>query len=419
MFYIPNKEDVFVKIYLVGGAVRDQLLQLPVKELDYVVVGTTPQEMLDLGYQLVGKDFPVFLHPKTKAEYALARTERKIGPGYTGFTCYAAPDVTLEDDLKRRDLTINAIAQSDDGALIDPFNGQKDLVDKILRHVSPAFIEDPVRILRVARFAARFAKLGFAIAPETMQLMQEMVANGEVAALVPERVWQEMQRALTEDSPQEFITVLRDCGALKILFPEIDVLYGIPNPAQWHPEIDTGIHTLMVLTQAARLSENPAVRFAALLHDLGKGTTPKSEWPSHPGHEERGVDLIKNLCKRYVIPREYQELAMLASKFHIHCHRVFELKMSTLLKTLEQLDAFRRPERFKNFLQVCEADFRGRTGFEDKEYPQSEYFLKAFEIAQNVDIKSLLEEGLEGKVLGERIHQQRIQALQQHLTKPN
>lgn len=406
-----------MKTYLVGGAVRDQLLKLLVKEHDYVVVGATPQEMLDLGYQLIGKDFPVFLHPKTKAEYALARTERKIGPGYTGFTCYAAPDVTLEDDLKRRDLTINAIAQTEDGTLIDPFHGQQDLANKILRHVSHAFIEDPVRILRVARFAARFAKLGFRIAPETMQLMQAMVANGEVAALVPERVWQELQKALTEESPQEFITVLRNCGALKILFPEIDDLYGVPNPPQWHPEIDTGIHTLMVLTQAALISQNPAVRFAALVHDLGKGTTPKSEWPHHPGHEERGVDLIKKLCKRYLVPREYQELAILASKFHTHCHKVFELKMSTLLKTLEHLDAFRRPERFKNFLQVCEADFHGRTGFENKEYLQSKYFLQAFEIAQNVDIQSLLEQGLEGKALGEHIHQQRVRALKQALKK--
>lgn len=394
--------------YLVGGAVRDELLGLPVTELDYVVVGATPQELINLGFKLIGKDFPVFLHPKTKHEYALARTERKIGPGYTGFSCYAAPDVTLEDDLKRRDLTINAMAKSENGKIIDPFGGQQDLAAKILRHVSPAFMEDPVRILRVARFAARYKSLGFSIAKETLLLMQQMVAMGEVSALVPERVWQEFVRALQEANPQEFILTLRACGALAILFPEIDRLFGVPNPVQWHPEIDTGIHVLMVLEQAARLTPDPHVRFAALLHDLGKGTTPQEEWPHHPGHEERGVDLIKQVGQRYLIPREYVDLAVLASRYHTHCHRVFDLKAATLVKTLENLDAFRRPERFKQFLLVCEADFRGRTGFEDRPYPQRDFMFNAYEKAAKVDVAELLAQGFTGKILGDKLHQARV-----------
>lgn len=394
--------------YLVGGAVRDQLLGLPVTEHDYVIVGATPQELLDQGFKLVGQDFPVFLHPKTKYEYALARTERKIGPGYTGFACYAAPDVTLEDDLKRRDLTINAMAQTESGQIIDPFAGQQDLAAKILRHVSPAFAEDPVRILRVARFMARYKALGFRIADETLLLMQQMVFSGEVRNLVPERVWQEFVRALQEPDPQEFIITLRSCSALKVLFPEIDQLFGVPNPIEWHPEIDTGIHILMVLKQAAQLTLDPQVRFAALLHDLGKGITPKEKWPHHPGHEEHGVDLIKQLAKRYLIPRDYLDLAVLASRYHTHCHRVFDLKATTLVKTLEDLDAFRRPGRFKQFLLVCEADFRGRTGFEDKPYLQSEFMLNAYEIAAKVDVSELMNQGFTGKLLGDKLHQARV-----------
>ena len=400
-----------MQIYLVGGAVRDKLLGLPVKEYDYVVVGSSPQAMLDQGFRLVGKDFPVFLHPKTHDEYALARIERKIGPGYTGFSCYAAPDVTLEDDLKRRDLTINAIAETLDGQIIDPFEGRRDLEQKILRHVSPAFTEDPVRILRVARFLARFKNLGFRIADETMALMQKMVAAGEVNALVPERVWQEFAKALQEPAPQEFIATLRQCGALAILFPEIDRLFGIPDPPQWHPEIDTGIHVLLTLEQAANLSSNTATRFAALVHDLGKGATPSEEWPSHHGHGEKGVDLIKNLCKRYLVPRVYQELAILVSRHHIECHHAFDLKTTSLLKLLERLDAFRRPDRFQQFLLACEADFKGRTGFADKPYPQSCYLLKAYEIAAQVTAQPLLEQGLSGIALGNKLHQQRVTAI--------
>lgn len=413
------KENVDLEIYLVGGAVRDQLLGRTSTEYDYVVVGATPAQMLALGFRLVGKDFPVFLHPETHDEYALARTERKVGPGYTGFSCYAAPDVTLEEDLKRRDLTINAIAQTNDGQLIDPFHGQEDLNNKILRHVSPAFVEDPVRILRVARFAARFKSLGFHIAAETLVLMQKMVQAGEVNALVPERVWQEFSRALHEPDPQEFIKVLRDCGALAILFPEIDQLFGVPNPSQWHPEIDTGIHVLLVLQQAARLTSDPVVRFAALLHDVGKGTTPKENWPSHPGHEERGTELIKQLARRYLIPQEYRELAILASRYHTHCHRAFELNAGTLIKTLEKLDAFRRPQRFQQFLLACEADFRGRTGFEEKPYPQREFMKKIYEAATQVTIQPLLAQGYSGQVLGNKLHEERVAAIKVLLRKVN
>lgn len=404
-----------MKIYLVGGAVRDELLGLPVKERDYVVVGATPEEMLAQGFRLVGKDFPVFLHPETHEEYALARTERKVGPGYKGFTCYAAPDVKLEDDLQRRDLTINAIAQSLEGELIDPYGGQMDINNKILRHVSPAFSEDPVRILRIARFMARFAPLGFTIAPETMQLMQAMVRSGEVNALVPERVWQEFSRALSEAAPQAFITVLRSCGALAILFPELDQLFGVPNPPKWHPEVDTGVHTLMVLEQVAKLTPEPATRFAALMHDLGKGATPMVEWPSHSGHEERGTALIQALCARYLVAREYQDLAILVSRFHTHCHKVTELNATTLLKTLEKLDAFRRSERFQQFLLACEADARGRPGFETVPYPQKEYMQKAFSVAAQVDIKPILERGLTGEALGNAIHAARAKAIEKSL----
>jgi len=401
-----------MEIYLVGGAVRDQLLSLPVKEKDYVVVGATPEEMLTQGYRLVGKDFPVFLHPETHDEYALARTERKTAPGYKGFAVHAAPDVTLEDDLKRRDLTINAIAQSLDGKIIDPYHGQDDLKNKILRHISPAFSEDPVRILRIARFMARFAKLGFTIAPETMALMRTMVRNGEVNALVPERVWQELVTALSEPSPQEFFWTLRYCGALAILFPELDRLFGVPNPVKWHPEVDSGVHTLMVLEQAVHLTTDPVIRFAALLHDLGKGATPITKWPSHPGHEEISAALVKQLCGRYRIPNEYQELATIVAEYHAHCHRIFEMNPTTILKTLEKTDAFRRPERFQQFLIACEADARGRPGFENKNYPQRQHFQKAFTIAEQVDIKPIIARGLTGEALKNAIHEARAKAIE-------
>ena len=396
-----------MKTYLVGGAVRDELLDYPHKEKDWVVVGATPEEMLAAGFQQVGKDFPVFLHPETKEEYALARTERKTSPGYKGFDVHATPEVTLEQDLLRRDLTINALAKDEAGEIIDPFNGLQDIHDRILRHVSPAFAEDPVRILRVARFAARYLHLGFIVADETMQLMKQMVEDGEVDALVPERVWQEMEKALGERSPSRFIEVLRDCGALERILPELDRLFGVPQPEEHHPEVDTGIHTLMVLQQACRLSDDTVVRFAALMHDLGKGVTPESEWPHHIEHEARGADIVLDVCKRLRIPNEYRDLAELTARFHLHYHRALELKPSTVVKTLEQLDAFRKPQRFEKFLLASEADARGRPGHEDSTFPQGAYFRMAFEQAQKVDIKSLVEQGYSNRVLADKIREER------------
>lgn len=395
-------------IYLVGGAVRDELLDFPFKERDWVVVGATAEEMLDAGYQQVGNDFPVFLHPDTKEEYALARTERKTSPGYKGFKVHADVNVSLEDDLHRRDLTINAIAKDENGEIIDPYNGLQDIHDKILRHVSPAFSEDPVRILRVARFAARYLHLGFIIAEETMQLMKDMVSAGEVDALVPERVWQEMQKALDERAPSHFIEVLRDCGALKVILPEIDNLFGVPQPEEHHPEIDTGIHTLMVLQQACKLSNNTDVRFAALVHDLGKGTTNKSEWPKHINHETRSADMVLDLCKRLRIPNDHRDLAERTARFHLHYHRALELKPATIVKTLEQLDAFRKPERFEKFLLASEADAKGRTGYENKHFEQGNFFRKALKAANNVDVGALREQGLENMKLANKIKEERI-----------
>lgn len=402
-----------MKIYLVGGAVRDKLLGLPHRgENDWVVVGSTEQEMRSKGFKRVGKDFPVFLHPESHEEYALARTERKMGKGYYGFECHASPDVTLEQDLSRRDLTINAMAEDLNGEIIDPFNGQQDLKDKILRHVSPAFSEDPVRILRLARFACRFAPLGFRIAPETMDLMHNMVVAGEVDALVPERVWQEMERALKEADPTQFILVLHECDALERLWPSLNKLWGIPQPEKHHPEIDTGIHTMMALSQACLLSPDPEVRFATLCHDLGKGETPVSEWPSHRGHEERGVSLIEEFCDRYRIPNQYRDLAILVSRYHLHCHRVDELKATTLLKVLERLDVFRRKKRFEKFLLACEADAKGRTGLENRPYPQANKMKLAYEAAKQVSIQPLLEDGLEGEELKQKLHQLRARAIE-------
>jgi len=397
-----------MKIYLVGGAVRDELLDYPFHEKDWVVVGATVDEMLALGYQQVGKDFPVFLHPESKDEYALARTERKTAPGYKGFAVHASPEVTLEEDLERRDLTINAMARDEDGHIIDPFNGQRDIHDKILRHVSPAFAEDPVRILRVARFAARYLHLGFIVADETMQLMKNMVAAGEVDALVPERVWQEMEKALGERSPARFIEVLRDCGALKVILPELDCLFGVPQPIEHHPEIDTGIHTLMVLQQASKLTHNTEVRFAALMHDLGKGTTPKEEWPRHIGHEARSADLVLEVCKRLRIPNDYRDLAERTARFHMHYHRALELKPGTIVEALEKLDAFRKPERFEKFLLASEADAHGRTGYENQYFEQSDFFRKAFRAANNVDVTALREQGFENLELANKIREERI-----------
>lgn len=400
-----------MKTYLVGGAVRDELLNYPYHENDWVVVGATVAEMLAAGFQQVGKDFPVFLHPKTKEEHALARTERKTAAGYKGFEVHASPDVTLEDDLVRRDLTINAIAKDENGAFIDPHHGIDDIKNKLLRHVSGAFAEDPVRILRIARFLARYAHLGFTVAAETMALMKTMVANGEVDALVPERVWQEMQKALSEKTPTAFITTLRECGALQKILPELDCLFGVPQPEEHHPEIDTGIHTLMVLEQACRLSEASDVRFAALLHDLGKGTTPKEEWPRHIEHEARGAVIVKLVCQRLRIPNEFRDLAERTSRFHLHYHRALELKPATVVKTMEQLDAYRKPERFEKFLLASEADARGRPGYENREFKQGDFFRHAFAVSKDIDIQQLREQGYENLALANQIKQARIDAV--------
>ncbi len=396
---------------MVGGAVRDKLLGLPVKDRDWVVVGATPEEMLAQGYRQVGQDFPVFLHPESKEEYALARTERKTAAGYTGFEVHAAPDVTLEQDLRRRDLTINAMALSPEGDLIDPLNAIHDLQQKRLRHVSPAFVEDPVRLLRVARFATRLAPLGFKVADETQALLRQMVDAGEVDALVPERLWAEIERALNEPRPSIFFTTLRECGALARILPEVDALFGVPQPAHYHPEIDCGIHTMMVLDSAASLSSEPVVRFAALCHDLGKGNTPRDQWPRHHGHEERGVKLLQQLCQRMPIPKAYRELAHIVARYHTHCHRAAELRPETLLKTLEAVDAFRRPHRLTQFLLVCEADSRGRLGYEASDYPQARLFQHAYQAATAIDIRSLVEQGLNGKALADEIHAARARAI--------
>jgi tRNA nucleotidyltransferase (CCA-adding enzyme) len=396
-----------MEIYLVGGAVRDQQLGCPYKDRDYVVVGATVEQMLQQGFTPVGKDFPVFLHPKTKDEYALARTERKSGVGYKGFQIHAAPDVTLEQDLQRRDLTINAMAQSDAG-LVDPYGGMADLKAKVLRHVSPHFQEDPLRVLRVARFAARYAHLGFVVAPETMSLMREMTQSGELTELIAERVWQEISRALGEKSPDVFFDVLRKCGALAVILPEIDALFGVPQPQKHHPEIDTGVHTLMVLQQAVILSVNPVVRFAALTHDLGKALTSPEHWPSHHGHEKKGLKTLKNLVARLRVPNEFADLAGKVMEFHTHCHRAFELNPGTLIKLLETLGAFRQAENLEYFLLACEADSKGRLGLEKNAYPQANWLRQVFEVANKVKAQSFVERGLVGKQIGEAIYKERI-----------
>ncbi len=400
-----------MQTYLVGGAVRDALLGRPVRERDWVVVGARPEDLERDGYRQVGRDFPVFLHPTTHEEYALARTERKTGPGYRGFETRHSPDVTLEDDLRRRDLTINAMARGADGALIDPYGGAADLAARRLRHVSAAFAEDPVRILRVARFAARYAPLGFTVAEETRTLMRAMVAAGEVAALVPERVWAETAKALAEPAPEVFVSVLRDCGALAVVYPELDRLYGVPQPPQWHPEIDTGVHVGLVLAVAARLSPLPRVRFAALVHDLGKGTTPPAEWPKHYGHEQRGAELIAALADRLRVPNDFRELAVLVARYHGIAHRALELRASTVLELLEHCDAFRRPERFEEFLLACEADLRGRTGFEARAYPQGAHLRAALAAAQAVQLDAAQRTGLDGAAIGAMLRTRRLAAL--------
>jgi len=405
-----------MKTYLVGGAVRDRLLGIEPRELDYVVVGATPEQMLAQGFRPVGKDFPVFLHPQTHEEYALARTERKTAPGYHGFAFHAAPDVTLEEDLRRRDLTINAMAQTDDGQIIDPFGGRDDLERGLLRHVSEAFREDPVRILRLARFAARFAHWGFKVTHATNALMRRMVEEGEVDALVPERVWKETQKALGERTPSRFFQVLRGCGALERLFPELACLFNVPQPESFHPEGDAGVHTLLVLDAAARLSPETRVRFAALTHDLGKGETPRSEWPRHRGHEQRGAALIRALCERLRIPRDHCELAALVASYHGDFRRIgTELRPATVVSLLERLDAFRRPQRFEEFLLACESDLRGRAGYGDHVFPQRPLFMRAHAVADSVQVRDIVAGGLRGEAIGRELHRRRVAAVSRAL----
>ena len=404
-----------MKTYLVGGAVRDKLLGIPVKDRDWVVVGATPDAMLDLGYTQVGKDFPVFLHPESREEYALARTERKTGQGYKGFTVHADKSVTLEEDLQRRDLTINAIAENEDGTIVDPFNGRADLEAKVLRHVSAAFVEDPLRVLRVARFAARFHHLGFSIAEETMALMQDIAASGELWDLVSERIWTEISRALEERSPQVFFQVLRGCNALGDILPELENLFGVPQPKKYHPEIDTGIHTLMVLEQASVLSEDPVVRFAALMHDIGKAEVPRERWPNLQGHEQLGADLINTACKRIRAPNEYRDLARITCLYHTHCHRTDVRHPAAILDTLEHCDAFRKPERFEQFLLACEADARGRLGLEKHPYPQADILRRALAVSSGVDTAEIVAAGYRDAEIGVQLHARRLVILTEEL----
>ncbi|MFI3157564.1 MAG: multifunctional CCA addition/repair protein [Methylococcaceae bacterium] len=400
-----------MKIYLVGGAVRDKLLGLPVKEQDWVVIGETPESMVKQGFRPVGKDFPVFLHPQSHEEYALARTERKTAPGYKGFVVHASPDVSLEQDLIRRDLTINAMAMTPQGRLIDPYGGQHDLEQRIFRHISPAFAEDPVRILRVARFAARYAHLGFTLAEQTLALMHSMVTAGEVDHLVPERVWAELAKALTEKSPSAFFHTLKDCAALAKIFPEIDALFGVPQPEKHHPEIDTGIHAMLCLEQAALLSPNPEVRFAALVHDLGKGVSPKQYWPHHHGHETQGLPILEQMCARLRVPNSFKTLALQVMRYHTHCHRAFELRASTLTDLLASLGAYKPSHKLPEFLLACEADAKGRTGFENIPYPQAELIRGAAKAAAAIDTSPILNGELKGAQIGEAIRRLRIKAV--------
>lgn len=397
-----------MKFYLVGGAVRDKLLGIDQSDRDWVVVGARVEDMLAQGFTQVGNDFPVFLHPKTKEEYALARTERKTAPGYTGFAFTADPSVTLEQDLQRRDLSINAIAQDENGELIDPYGGIDDIKQRRLRHVSAAFTEDPLRVLRVARFAARFASKGFKIANETMRLMQHLSASGELSHLVAERIWQETDKALRTTAPAVYFQTLRDCGALAVIMPELDKLFGVPQTPEHHPEIDTGVHVMMSLEQATRLSNDPVVRFATLLHDLGKGVTPKHNWPRHHGHEQLGLPLVDQFCARLRVPKKYRAIARLVSQYHTHCHRAQELRPDTMLRLLEALDAFRRPEQVEQFVLACEADARGRTGFEAREYPQANIVRRALAAARAVDIRLVLSSTMHNQTDGPEAIKSRI-----------
>ena len=401
-----------MQVYLVGGAVRDHLLAHPYHEKDYVVVGATPDQLLAQGYQPVGKDFPVFLHPHTKEEYALARTERKSGRGYHGFEFHTDTSVTLEEDLIRRDLTINAMAMDEDGNVYDPYKGQQDLTDRILRHVSHAFVEDPLRVLRIARFAARYKSLGFTVAPETLTLMQQLAESGELQALTPERVWKETSRALMENHADEYFEVLRACGALKVLFPELDALYGVPQRPEYHPEIDCGIHTMMSLQQACKANYSLDVRFAVLVHDLGKALTPTEELPRHIMHEERGIKPVTEVCDRLKVPTNTKQLALAVCKEHLKCHQALNLKPGTLWRLLQRLDVLRRPERVEAYVQACECDSRGRLGLEDREYPQSQYVLDAMEVVRSIKAQDLPPD-ISGPDIGEMLIQRRIQAIEE------
>jgi tRNA nucleotidyltransferase (CCA-adding enzyme) len=414
---MTNKNLEGLNSYLVGGAVRDKLLSHEVYDHDFVVVGASVEQMLALGFEQVGKDFPVFLHPQTKEEYALARTERKQGQGYTGFVCDASSDVTLKEDLLRRDLTINAMAIPSTGTfdisnIIDPYNGKVDLENRILRHVSSAFVEDPLRVLRVARFAARYHNYGFTVADETIQLMAKISNSGELASLSGERVWQEMQRSLAENNPEIFFQVLRDCGALEKIWPDLSSLWGVPNPEKWHPEICSGIHTIMVLQQAVKLSPKTSVRFAAICHDLGKSLTLKENWPRHQSHEKSGLLLVKKICEQLKVPNDHKSLALKVCEFHLHCHKAFELKPCTIIKLFNNLDVWRKPEEFFDFLTACTADFRGRLHFNEKPYPQVDYLKSAFNAALTVTAKEFVEQGLKGIDIKEAINNKRIAVVQ-------
>jgi tRNA nucleotidyltransferase (CCA-adding enzyme) len=400
-----------MQVYLVGGAVRDRLLGRPVKERDWVVVGASPQELERQGFVPVGREFPVFLHPQTHEEYALARLERKVAPGYRGFTTQFSPDVTLEEDLRRRDLTINAMAETPSGEIVDPYGGRRDLEARLLRHVSDSFVEDPVRVLRVARFAARYAELGFRVAADTVALMRRMTDSAELEALVPERVWQETERALGESRPDVFFETLRQCGALGVIFPELAALYGVPQPPRWHPEIDTGVHVMLALRYSAANGTSTAVRFAVLMHDLGKALTAPAHWPSHRGHEEAGVPVIERLCARLKVPNGYRDLAVLTARHHAVVHRAAELRPATVLKLLEATDAFRRPERFEEMLAACEADARGRTGLEAQPYPQRDQLRRAHAAAAAVSLDEGERQGLVGAAIGEKIRDKRLAAI--------
>jgi len=405
-----------MEIYLVGGAVRDSLLDLPVRDKDWVVVGSNARLMKEQGYLQVGKGFPVFLHPETKQEYALARTERKVGVGYLGFEFDSSEFITLEQDLLRRDLTINAIAESSDGQIIDPYDGRQDIKDKVLRHVSPAFAEDPLRVLRVAKFAARFARLGFTVAPETQKLMNDIVQSGEIDTLVRERVWQEIEQAMGGPAPDVFIRVLRNCGALKSILPEVDRLFGVPQPVRYHPEVDTGLHILLCLQQAAKLTNDPVVRYAALVHDVGKGVTDKAKWPSHYAHETLGLPLQADISKRLHVPNEFSKLAARVCEHHTKLHRIKELRPATLLKLIEALDGFRRPERVQKFLIACEANAKGRTGLEERDYPQNTYLTTILNELSQLDLGALLKQA-KPKNTQEFVQQSRLNLLSDILTR--